>query len=85
MVSRKGKKPLRDKEKRIMENKALNEFIGAVGRCKAYLEELEAYFDNHMDVHPDKVNWGTANTANYFAAHLQELADRAMKRGEFEE
>jgi hypothetical protein len=63
--------------------KALGAFTGAVGEIRDRLDELTAYFDEHMGYSPDDINWGHVGTATYFLMQLTELTDNAYGRGEY--
>jgi beta-mannanase len=65
------------------QEKALSAFIGTMGEVKEQLDELNAYFEDHMGVSPDEINWGHVGSATYFLTELAELADRAYGRGEY--
>jgi hypothetical protein len=62
--------------------KALGAFMGSIGEIRERLEELNAYFDDHMGYAPDDINWNHVGSATYFLTELTELADRAYGRGE---
>ena len=62
---------------------ALGRFVGIIGEVNNRLEELKAFFDDHMEYCPEDVNWGHVGTASFFLERLTELTDIAYKRGEY--
>ena len=62
---------------------ALGRFIGIIGEIDDRLEELKAFFGEHMEYNPEDINWGHVGTATYFLERLAELTDAAYKRGEY--
>jgi beta-mannanase len=84
-----GKKMTRQERKEAWilgsHEKALGAFMGSIGEIKERLAELNAYFDDHMEVDPDDINWGHVGDAAYFLTELTELTDKAYGRGEYAE
>jgi hypothetical protein len=62
--------------------KALGAFTESVGEIRERLAELNTYFDEHMEVGPDDINWGHVGDATYFLTELTKLTDKAYGRGE---
>ena len=48
-------------------------FIDNVARAITLLENLKAYFDDHMMVGPDEVNWGHVRTAGKVCEDLETI------------
>ena len=57
--------------------KALNEFIGAVAALEEKLDALKAHVENHMDVAPEEVNWGHVGSAKHLLTLLKEASEFA--------
>jgi len=66
-------------------DKALGAFMEKMAEARERLEELMTYVDNHMDTHPDEINWGNVGSAEYMVARLTELTDWGFHRGEYAE
>jgi len=45
---------------------ALGRFIGQIGEINERLAELQEFADNHMEFHPDEINWGHVGDAGYY-------------------
>ena len=54
-------------------DKAVNAFVGNVARAIALLENLKAYFDDHMMVGPNEVNWGHVGTVGGVCKALETI------------
>ena len=64
---------------------ALGRFMEQVGEINEKLAELQAFADDHLNFHPDEINWGHVGDAGYYLERLTELTDRAFGRGEYAE
>jgi len=62
--------------------KTLQEFMAKMAQAQTLLAELQTYVDDHMEVSPDDVNWGTVGSAGYMVEKLIKLIDWAFNRGE---
>jgi hypothetical protein len=65
--------------------KALSEFMEKIAEAQALLGELQAHVDEHLDVSPENVTWGTAGNAGYIVEKLRDISDWTFKRGEYAE
>jgi len=65
--------------------KALSEFMAKISETQALLGELQAHVDDHMQVSPEDVTWGTVENAGYIVEKLSDITDWTFKRGEYAE
>jgi len=56
-----------------LKNDPQEAFIGNVARAIALLENLKAYFDDHMMIGPNEVNWGHVGTAGKICKDLETI------------
>lgn len=61
---------------------ALDAFMTAKFQIDAMLERLKAVSDDHLETHPDEINWGHVGTLNHYASLLRQITDSAFKEGE---
>ena len=66
-------------------DKALAAFMANISDIHERLDELKAYFDDHMETSPDDIHWGHVGDAGMFLERLTELTDRAFNRSEYAE
>ena len=57
--------------------KALSRFVGHIGEINGLLEEMIAFFGDHMGYDPNSINWGHVGTASHILEKLTELAEFA--------
>ena len=72
-----------EEETKVKNERALHAFMANICWASERLAELTEYIENHMDTHPDEINWGHVGTSGYFVERLSELTDCAFKRGEY--
>ena len=61
---------------------ALDAFLAAKVEIDAMLERLAALSADHLDTHPDEIDWGDVGTLNHYRAKLREITDSAFGEGE---
>ena len=66
-------------------SKALDAFLATKFEIDAMLERLAALSADHLETHPDEINWGHVGTLNHYRDRLREITDSAFKEGEFAE
>jgi hypothetical protein len=74
---------LERKQEKVMNEKALNTFVGKISEIKERLDELQQFVDNHMEFAPEDIHWGHVGTAEHYLKELTELTDMAFKRGDY--
>ena len=52
---------------------ALGQFVGVLGEIQDRLDNLQDYFDSHMEVLPEDVHFGHVGTANYYLEQLTNI------------
>ena len=57
-----------------MNDKALNAFIAKRAVALKLLKAIEAELDDHMNIHPDTINWAHVGDANYVLENLRDVA-----------
>lgn len=61
----------------MMNENALNAFIGTLGEISEKLEVLKEYVDNHMDTSPLDVGFDHVEKAEHILMKLEEVASFA--------
>ena len=65
--------------------KALDAFVSAKFEIDTMLDRLATLSADHLDTHPDAINWGHVDTLNHYARLLRQITDSAFKEGEHAE
>ena len=66
-------------------SEALNAFLTKKAEIDTMLARLTALSEEHFNAGPDRVNWGTVGTLEFYAAQLKRITDAAFKEGEHAE
>jgi hypothetical protein len=64
---------------------AIAAFITKKAEIDTMLARLTALSEEHFNADPDRVNWGTVGTLEFYAAQLKRITDAAFKEGEHAE
>ena len=65
--------------------KALDAFIGKKAEIDAMLARLQALSDDHFNVDPEAVNWGSVGSISSVASDLRKITDFLFGEGEHAE
>ena len=61
---------------------AVAAFIAKKAEIDIMLTRLTALSEEHFNADPDRVNWGTVGTLEFYAAQLKRITDTAFHEGE---
>ena len=50
-------------------------FIARIYACKKLLKRIEEFIGDHLEVDPEKVDWGNVGDANSLRAKLEDIID----------
>lgn len=64
---------------------AVAAFLAKKAEIDTMLERLTALSEDHFNAEPDRVNWGTVGTLEFYAAQLKRITDAAFMEGEHAE
>ena len=62
--------------------KALDAFMATKFQIDGMLERQKALSDDHIETHPDEINWGHVGTLNHCASLLRQITEAAFREGE---
>ena len=66
-------------------SKALDAFLAKKAEIDAMLDRLATLSEEHFNADPDRVNWGTIGTLEFYASQLRRITDAAFREGEHAE
>jgi hypothetical protein len=64
---------------------ALQKFLAKKVEIDTMLARLQALSDDHFNVDPEAVNWGSVGTLERYSELLRQITDSAFKEGEYAE
>ena len=64
---------------------ALDAFIARKAEIDLMLKRLRELSDDHFGYSPESITWSHVETIAHYAARLKQIADAALKEGEYAE
>lgn len=54
-------------------NAPTNEFLATLATIRARLADIQQCVDDHLDAHPDKIDWGNVDDAKRLLSDLENI------------